>query len=82
MVFFCIFAEMSNLKPTFGKLGKPDDPAVSTGDVFYIRYRMDAHDSLFHSGTEMMFGENFKDRNNLLCVIGAELSLFFKKGFR
>ena len=73
---------MNNLSPKFGKPGRPDDPIVVSGDFFYIRYRMGEFGSTFDSGTEMMFFKKFRDRNDLMGIVGSELSLFFKKGFR
>lgn len=73
---------MNNLKPRIGKTGMPDDPVGKTGDSFYIMYRMETHDSVFNFSTEMAFGRSFMDRNDLMGVVGSELSLFFKNGYR
>ena len=59
-----------------------DDPVGKTGDSFYIMYRMETHDSVFNFSPEMAFGCAFRDRNDLMGIVGSELSLFFKNGYR
>ena len=73
---------MNSLKPRIGNTGMPDDPVGKTGDSFYIMYRMETHDSVFNFSTEMAFDRTFRDWNSLFSIVGSEVSLLFKRGYR